>query len=343
LTISISIDAMGGDYGPRVTVPGVVLALKNHIDLHVVMVGKEEVLRPLLNSQAREFSDRWSIVQASEEVEMDESPSQALRTKKDSSMRVAIDLLKEGKVAACVSSGNTGALMATARFVLKMLPGIDRPAIMARFPTIIPGKEVRVLDLGANVDSSAEQLYQFAVMGSIVTREIENIQRPTIGLLNIGEEEMKGNEQVKKTSELISQNRALNYIGYIEGNDIFSGALDVAVCDGFVGNVSLKICEGISKLIQHEIREAFTAKWTSKLAAMLVAPILTRIKSRVDLSRRNGAPLLGLNGIVIKSHGSAKRIAFSVAIEEAVREVKKNVPMRISEELSSVLEEKANE
>ena len=341
--IRISIDAMGGDYGPRVTVPGVILALEQHADLHVVMVGKEAILRPLLTSQANDYSDRWSIVQASEEVEMDESPSLALRNKKDSSMRVAIDLLKEGKVAACVSSGNTGALMATARFVLKTLPGIDRPAIMARFPTLVPGKELRVLDLGANVDSSAEHLYQFAVMGSIVTREIENIDRPTIGLINIGEEEMKGNEQVKQTSELISQDESLNYIGYIEGNAIFSGELDVAVCDGFVGNVSLKIAEGISKLIQHEIRTAFTANWFSKIAAMMAAPVLKRIKKRVDLSRRNGAPLLGLNGIVIKSHGSAKRIAFSVAIEEAVREVKKNVPQRISEALSSALEEKTGE
>ena len=193
---------MGGDYGPRVTVPAAIMALKKHRDLHLILVGQQDVLELLLNAQGKDLTDRWSIVHASEVVEMDESPSQALRGKKDSSMRVAINLVKEGNASACVSAGNTGALMATARFVLKTLPGIDRPAIMTRFPTAKRDKEVHVLDLGANVDSSAEHLYQFAIMGSIVTAAVDNIDRPRVGLLNIGEEEIKGNEQVKQAAEL---------------------------------------------------------------------------------------------------------------------------------------------
>jgi len=268
---------MGGDHGPRILIPAALQVLKAHPDLHLILVGKEEVLAPLLKSRGASLSDRWSIQHASEEVEMDDLPSQALRTKKDSSMRVAINLVKEGRAQACVSAGNTGALMATARFVLKTLPGINRPAIMTRFPTQV-GKEVRVLDLGANIDSSAEHLYQFAVMGSIVAAAVDNIDRPAVGLLNIGAEEIKGNEQVKQTAELLSQNDWINYIGYIEGNDIFSGVADVVVCDGFVGNIALKACEGISKLISFYTREAFRENWWSKLAAIPAMPVLQRLR-----------------------------------------------------------------
>lgn len=334
---------MGGDHGPRVIVPAAIMALKKHSDLHLILVGQQEVLMPLLNSQGADFKGRWSVVHASEVVEMDELPSQALRGKKDSSMRVAINLVKEGRAAACVSAGNTGALMATARFVLKTLPGIDRPAIMTRFPTISRNKEVRVLDLGANVDSSAEHLYQFAIMGSIVTAAVDAIDRPKIGLLNIGEEEIKGNEQVKEASELFSQSNLLNYYGYIEGNAIFSGHVDVVVCDGFVGNVTLKACEGIAKLIMTKARKAFTKHWWSKFVALLSLPLLKQLKEEVDPRKRNGATLLGLNGIVIKSHGSAGMIAFEVAIEEAVLEVEKNIPQLIREKVSLALEEKETE
>lgn len=219
---TISIDAMGGDIGPDVTVPAGLKALKEHSDLYLIFVGREEILAPLLEKKGADLSERWRIQHASEEVSMDESPSSALRSKKDSSMRVAINLVKEGQTQACVSAGNTGALMATARFVLKTLPGINRPAIITRFPTEID-KEVRMLDLGANVDSTPEHLYQFAVMGSILTSAVENIERPAVGLLNIGAEEIKGNEVVKKAAELLSQTDAINYIGYIEGDDIFSG------------------------------------------------------------------------------------------------------------------------
>ncbi|MCB1827048.1 MAG: phosphate acyltransferase PlsX [Coxiellaceae bacterium] len=339
MTIRISIDAMGGDHGPRVTVPAAMMALRKHPDLHLIMVGQQEVLRPLLNSQGSDLVDRWSIVHASEVVEMDESPALALRNKKDSSMRVAINLVKEGEASACVSAGNTGALMATARFVLKTLPGIDRPAIMTRFPTLKRGKEARVLDLGANVDSSAEHLYQFAIMGSIVTAAVDGIANPKVGLINIGEEDIKGNEQVKQAAELFSKSDSLNYTGYIEGDAIFSGNADVLVCDGFVGNVALKACEGISKLIMQEGRRAFTEFWWTKLLGLLALPVLKRLKKQIDPRKHNGATLLGLNGIVIKSHGSAKVFSYEVAIEEAVMEVEKNIPQLIREEVSSILEE----
>lgn len=337
--IRISIDAMGGDHGPRVTVAAAIMALKKHPNLHLILVGQQEVLAPLLNSQGKDLTDRWSIVHASEIVEMDELPSQALRAKKDSSMRVAINLVKEGEASACVSAGNTGALMATARFVLKTLPGIDRPAIMTRFPTVIAGKEVRVLDLGANVDSSSEHLYQFAIMGSIVTAAVDNIEKPKVGLLNIGEEEIKGNEQVKQAAEFFSQSDSLNYMGYIEGDAIFSGNADVVVCDGFVGNIVLKACEGISKLILREGQKTFMETWWTKLLGAFALPVLKRLKERIDPRKRNGATLLGLNGIVIKSHGSAKVFSYEVAIEEAVLEVEKNIPQLIREEVGSVLEE----
>ncbi len=330
---------MGGDHGPQITVPAAIAALKKHPDLHLMLVGQQEVLAPLLNSQGKDYTDRWSIVHASEIVEMDESPSQALRSKKDSSMRIALNLVKEGQASACVSAGNTGALMATARFVLKMLPGIDRPAMMTRFPTVLPdNKEVRVLDLGANVDSSAEHLYQFAIMGSIVTAAVDNIDAPKVGLLNIGEEEIKGNEQVKQAAELFSQSSSLNYIGYIEGDAIFSGNADVVVCDGFVGNIALKACEGISKLILHEARGIFVAHWWSKLLGFFSLPVLKQLKDQIDPRKRNGATLLGLDGIVIKSHGSAKVFSYAVAIEEAVKEVEKNISQRIREQVSSVFE-----
>lgn len=339
MTIRISIDAMGGDHGPRVTVPAAIMALRKHPKLHLTLVGQQEVLCPLLNSQGKDLVDRWSIVHASEVVEMDELPSVVLRGKKDSSMRVAINLVKEGQVSACVSAGNTGALMATARFVLKTLPGIDRPAIMTRFPTGADSGEVRVLDLGANVDSSAEHLYQFAIMGSIVTAAVDNISEPTVGLLNIGEEEMKGNEQVKQAAELFSQSDSLNYTGYIEGDAIFNGKTDVVVCDGFVGNTALKACEGISRLIMLEGRRAFMETWWTKLLGLLALPVLKRLKKQIDPRKYNGATLLGLNGIVIKSHGSAKVFSYEVAIEEAVLEVEKNIPQLIRKKVGTVLEE----
>lgn len=339
MPIIIAVDAMGGDHGPKVTVPAALKVLEQHPDLKLILVGQQEVLGPLVAHQ--NFGSRLEIQHASETISMDESIAVALRNKKDSSMRVAINLVKEGRAKACVSAGNTGALMATARFVLKTLPGIDRPAIMTALPTC-SGKWVRILDLGANVDSTAEQLYQFAVMGSVAASAVENNPKPCVGLLNIGEEEMKGNEVVKKTAELLSQNAAVNYIGYVEGDAVFKGEVDVVVCDGFVGNIMLKAIEGMSKLIGKYVKEEFNRSWLTKFMALICYPVLKRLRRRVDPRRYNGASLLGLRGIVIKSHGSADRIAFAVAIEQAVIQVNKNVPQLIHAQLGSVLDESSS-
>ena len=335
---TIALDAMGGDHGPSVVVPAAARVLKSFPDVRLIFVGKRDQLEPLLSEHASQYSDRFEIRHASEEIAMDESPSQALRSKKDSSMRVAINCVKEGRAQACVSAGNTGALMATARFVLKTLPGIDRPAIITAFPTKKEG-ETRILDLGANVDSSPEDLYQFAVMGSVLVSAAENIPSPKVGLLNVGEEEIKGNELVKKANDLFEQSNAINYIGYVEGDTIFDGVVDVVVCDGFAGNIMLKVCEGTAATIFQYLKEAFTEVWWTKLVAFLALPIFKRAYKRIDPERYNGATLIGLNGIVVKSHGSAKDVSFAYAIEEAIFETEKNIPQLIKEKVGSVLEE----
>lgn len=340
--VVVSIDAMGGDFGPRVIVPAALLCLQNNPELHVIFVGKEDVLHSFLRKyRARRFADRWSVQHASEVVGMDESPASALRNKKDSAMRVAVNLVKEGRAEACVSAGNTGALMATARFVLKTLPGIDRPAITTQFPAR-NGKLVRVLDLGANVDSKAEHLYQFAVMGSMLATAVKGIESPTVGLLNVGEEEIKGNEQVKQVNDLLSQSKIINYIGYVEGNDLFTGEVDVIVCDGFVGNIVLKAVEGLAKMLSGFVRDAFKQSWYSRLMAFLAWPVLRNFKKTVDTREHNGATLLGLNGIVIKSHGGAGVIAFASAIEEALIEVEKNVLSEIRDKVAQALQENSD-
>jgi len=333
----ISLDAMGGDHGPEVVVPAALQVLEHHEDAAVIFVGREEAIKPLLdNPNAEKCADRWSIHHAEEIVAMDESPSQALRTKKDSSMRVAINLVKEGRAQACVSAGNTGALMATARFVLKTLPGIDRPAIITRFPTV-DGGVVRLLDIGANVDCNAEHLYQFAVMGTVLARAVEGIDNPTVGLLNIGEEEIKGNELVKGAAELLQQSDVVNYIGYVEGDDIFKGTSDVVVCDGFVGNVVLKSCEGLLKFIGTIMKAAFKKDIYSQLAAIPATPVLKRLKKTIDPRQHNGATFIGLDGIVIKSHGGADELAYTSAIEEAFLEVEKNIPQQIRQRVEHLL------
>lgn len=336
--IAIALDAMGGDHGPSVVVPAALQMLSETPQLHIVLVGDEQVLIAELaarnNSRNKYSSERLSIQHASQQVAMDEKPSIALRTKKDSSMRVAINLVKEGRAQACVSAGNTGALMATARFVLKMLPGIDRPAIISTLPNI---KGVtHMLDLGANVDVSADSLFEFAVMGSVLTSAVENIESPTIGLLNIGEEEVKGNERVKEAARLLSASD-LNYIGFVEGDDIFKGTVDVVVCDGFVGNISLKTTEGVAKMISHFLREEFKRNLLTKLAALVAMPVLNALKKRIDPRRYNGASFVGLQGIVIKSHGGADELAYASAIREAIVEVKKNVPERISKHVEAAM------
>ena len=280
---------------------------------------------------------RVSMRHATQQVEMDESPSQALRTKKDSSMRVAIDLVKEGEADACVSAGNTGALMAKARFVLKMLPGIDRPAICCALPAM--QGHSHVLDLGANVDSSPEQLLQFALMGAALTSAVDNKPAPSVALLNVGEEEIKGDGRVKEAAMLISQSN-LNYVGFVEGDAVFKGSVDVIVCDGFVGNIALKASEGVGRMFLHFAQEEFLRTPLTRLAAWVSGPVLKAAVRRIDPRRYNGASLLGLRGIVIKSHGSADQVSFAYAIDEAVLEVEKRVPDLISKDLELVFDQR---
>lgn len=328
--VTIAIDAMGGDHGAHVTVPSALEVLQQHANAKIILVGQREVLDQELLKHRAAGSDRLVIHHASQTVEMNELPSQALRGKKDSSMRVAINLVKEGVADACVSAGNTGALMATARFVLKTLPGIDRPAIITALPTI--KGHTHVLDLGANVDTTAQHLFEFAVMGSVLTSAVENIERPTVALLNIGEEEIKGNEDVKEAALLLASS-SLNYIGYVEGDDIFKGAADVVVCDGFVGNVALKTTEGVARMIRHFMKQEFQRNLLTKLAAVVAMPVLNSLARKIDPRRYNGASFVGLQGIVIKSHGNADIFAFTTAINEALIEVEKNVPERIRSQL----------
>ncbi len=332
--ITIALDAMGGDHGPVVTVPAALHVLTRQTDISLILVGDQAAIESELNKHGGSINARLRIQHASQVVTMDELPSQALRGKKDSSMRVAINLVKEGTAQACVSAGNTGALMATARFVLKTLSGIDRPAICTALPTITG--HCHVLDLGANVDSAAEHLFEFAVMGSVLVSAVDNKTHPTVGLLNIGAEEIKGNEQVKQAA-LLLQNSGLNYIGFVEGDGIYLGHADVIVCDGFVGNVMLKTTEGVAKMISHFMKQEFQRSWLRKLSALIAMPVLKAFRKRVDPRAYNGASLLGLKGIVIKSHGGADSYAFGKAILEARREVIKNVPEQISASLEQML------
>jgi len=314
---------MGGDHGLNVVIPACIRAAKNNPDLKLILVGIHDKINAQLKKQGVLSSKQFSIVHASEIVAMDELPSHALRNKKDSSMRVAINLVKEGMAQACVSAGNTGALMATARYVLKTLPGIDRPAIISELPTM--SGRTWVIDLGANVDSCAEHLFQFAVMGSALVQAVANKPKPKIALLNIGVEEMKGNDQVKRTAHMLAECPVMNYVGYVEGDRFYTGDVDLVVCDGFVGNVALKASEGIAKLFLGVIKESLHKNWYTKVAGFVAYPALKQLKKRLDPSRYNGASLLGLNGIVVKSHGGANELGFQHAVEQAVLEVKNDV------------------
>ncbi len=336
MSLIISIDAMGGDYGVDVTVPAALACLQENPALSLILVGDETVLNPLLAQALPIYGNRLSIQHASQKVDMDESPSKALKNKKDSSMRVAINLVHEKRADACVSAGNTGALMATARFVLKMLNGIDRPAIISTLPSVYG--HTHMLDLGGNVDCTAEHLFQFAVMGNELVKAIEGIENPRVGLLNIGEEEMKGNEQVKAAAKLL-QDSELNYIGYVEGNSINAGDIkvDLVVCDGFVGNVSLKSIEGAAKMIGTVLKDAFAKNWLTKLVAIIAYPVLKNFKQRIDPRLYNGASFLGLRGLVIKSHGGADILAFKTAIKLAEVEVQQNVIQKITDQVEATL------
>lgn len=328
---------MGGDFGASVVVPAALESLEKDPSLRLILVGDQLQLSGYLRDAPQRFGERLAVRHASEQVEMHESPSKALRYKKDSSMRVAIDLIKEGSADACVSAGNTGALMAIAKFVLKTLPGIDRPAIISAVPATTG--HTYVLDLGANVDCSAQHLLQFAVMGYELVRAVEEKDNPRVGLLNIGEEEIKGNEQVKQAARLIAESH-INFVGYVEGNDLYSGNVDIVVTDGFVGNVALKTSEGLAKMVSHLIRKHFDANWLTRAAGLVALPVLNAFKHQIDPRQYNGASLVGLRGIVIKSHGNADRMAFANAIGIAGKEVDKAVPVRIAERVASVFAER---
>jgi glycerol-3-phosphate acyltransferase PlsX len=330
MDITVAIDAMGGDHGPHITIPAALKALESDSQLNIVLVGLCDVIEAELKAQNTSTHPRLRIHHASEVVSMDESPQIALKNKKDSSMRVAINLVKSGEANACVSAGNTGALMATARFVLKTLPGIDRPAIAGVFPSQ-KGKTY-ILDLGANADCTAEQLLQFAVMGSILVSCVEHKDKPTVGLLNIGTEDIKGNEVVKKTGELLRASH-LNFYGNVEGNDIFKATTDVVVCDGFVGNVTLKASEGLAQMMGRFLSQEFKRNWLTKLMGIACMPVLKAFKKRMDPRRYNGASFLGLRGIVVKSHGGADSFAFTHAIHTAIEESRSGVLRRITEQL----------
>lgn len=334
----IALDAMGGDHGPRIVVPAAVDAVSAYSNLQIILVGNRALLEQHLRACNALNNPRLIIHEASQVVAMDDAPAVALRHKRDSSMRVAINLVKEGVAEACVSAGNTGALMAIARFILKMLPGVDRPAITYSLPSMNVKGHVHILDLGANVHCDASDLFQFAVMGSVLATAIDGNQNPKIGLLNIGSEAIKGSAEVKCAAELLQNNSlGLNYIGYVEGDDIYKGTADVVVCDGFVGNVALKASEGLAKMILKMAKEEFMRSWYGRCAALFSGPILKALHQRLDPSRYNGASLLGLKGIVIKSHGNAERKAFGMAIRVAMLEVEKNISAKIQTHLAAQL------
>jgi len=325
---------MGGDHGPHVTVAAALDFQSRAADVDVILVGLAHAIEAELKNRGAAAGPRLRVHAASEVVAMDEPPAQAMRYKKDSSMRVAINLVKSGEAHAAVSAGNTGALMAISRFVLKTIAGIDRPAIATVLPNS-KGGYTYVLDLGANVDCTPEQLMQFGVMGAMLVAAVEQKERPSVGLLNIGVEDIKGNETVKQAAELL-RSSGLNFHGNVEGDDIYKGTTDVVVCDGFVGNSLLKASEGVAKMITGFLREEFRRTPWNMLAALVATPVINALRSRMDPAKYNGATLVGLKGIVIKSHGSADARAFAHALESAVEEVRHNVPQRIAERMSQI-------
>ncbi len=333
MTVTLAIDCMGGDHGPSVTVPAVLEFLRKDPDCSAILVGREEVLSPLVASSRQTLGARLVLRHASETVEMDDPVATALRIKKDSSMRVMAELVKSGEAQGAVSAGNTGALMAISRFVLKTLPGIDRPAIAAIMPNI--KGYTYMLDLGANVDCAPEHLLQFAVMGSQLVSALEHKERPTIGLLNVGEEIIKGNDVVKRTAELLRES-GLNFQGNVEGDDIFKGTVDLVVCDGFVGNITLKASEGLAHMVFDTLKTEFTRNILTKLAALMAMSVLKAFKRRFDPRGYNGASLLGLRGVVVKSHGSADAVAFLNALERTAEAVRNRLPERIAERMAQL-------
>ncbi|MCG8391496.1 MAG: phosphate acyltransferase PlsX [Pseudomonadales bacterium] len=330
--VTLAVDAMGGDHGLAVTVPAVAKMLSRHDHLHFILVGQPQALADAVKKAGIDGHSRISIQPASEVVAMDDPVAVALRQKKDSSMRVAINMVKEGRAQAAISAGNTGALMAVSRFVLKTLPGVDRPAICTAIPTV--SGHSHMLDLGANVDSEPAHLLQFALMGQALVNAVDGVSRPRVALLNIGEEDIKGNEQIKEAAAMLRDARHINYVGFVEGDGIFAGEADVVVCDGFVGNVSLKTMEGTAKMIRNMIEEEARRSWWRSLCALFAMPVFKGLKSRMDPDRYNGASLVGLQGVVVKSHGGTTEQGFASALEVAELEARRNVPALIRDALA---------
>ncbi|AKU20424.1 phosphate acyltransferase PlsX [Massilia sp. MB5] len=339
MTIKISIDCMGGDHGPSVTIPAAISFINREPDAELILVGLEDVIRAELKKHHAESQPRLSILHASEQVTMDDPLEVALRRKKDSSMRVAIEQVKEGRSHACVSAGNTAALMAVSRYVLKTMAGVDRPAICSIIPNQKDGPTY-MLDLGANVDCEPHHLHQFAIMGSVLVQAMEGIERPTIGLLNVGTEDIKGNEVVKLTAKLLQADHergALNFYGNVEGNDIFKGTTDIVVCDGFVGNVTLKAIEGLARFLKGVLTSEFKRNPLTMLGALIARSALRRISNRINPSRYNGASLLGLRGLVLKSHGGAEADAFEWALRRAYHAAKNDVQEHLSTMIAELM------
>jgi len=333
MEVKVAIDCMGGDHGAHVTVPAALNVARGDPDASFILVGMQDAIERELRRHGAAPDLRMSVRHASQVVEMNEAPAAAMRGKKDSSMRVAVNLVEQGEAAACVSAGNTGALMAISRFVLGMLPGIDRPAIATILPSL--KGHTYILDLGANVDCTPEHLLQFGIMCSELVSAVEGKQRPTVGLLNIGSEDIKGNDQVKGAAELMRAS-GLNFYGFVEGDDIYKGTTDVVVCDGFVGNVALKTSEGLAQMLATYLREEFGRNAFSRLAGLLARPVINAFKNRVDHRRYNGASLLGLRGVVVKSHGSADAFAFGFAIRRAIEEARTCVLAHITERMADI-------
>jgi glycerol-3-phosphate acyltransferase PlsX len=330
---------MGGDHGPHIIFPAALTALQQTSDLHFIFCGPLAVMSLWLNQQSAEIQSRIILSDCPETVAMDEAPAHALRHKKNSSMRRILDLVNNNEADACISGGNTGALLSMAYYVLKTLPGIDRPALITQVPTTNNGK-VYLLDLGANINCDSEVLFQYAVMGSVLAEQVANIKQPKVALLNVGAEEIKGNDQVKQTARLLHDSQHINYIGYVEGNDIFSQKADVIVTDGFVGNIALKSWEGLISFLIQEVKRASQHNWFSKIIAKIAMPLFHGIFLRMKPDQYNGASLIGLRGIVVKSHGNASSEAFLHAIREAIQQVEMQVPDKIKDKIEAALMER---
>lgn len=336
MSLTLALDAMGGDFGPRITVPATLQALRLHPQLNIILVGDEAQITPLLHNVSPAIFNRISVRHTTETVAMSDQPVFALRHRKQSSMRLALEAVQEGAAQACVSAGNTGALMAMSKVLLKTLPGIHRPALVSCLPAVNK-TPVYLLDLGANVACDAQALAQFAVMGSVLSEVVDDTSAPKVALLNVGVEELKGNEQVQSAAQLLQKTPHINYVGFIEGNDLYSGDVDVIVCDGFVGNITLKTSEGIARLLVQQLKKGLTQGFFVRFLAKLIAPRIRSVLNQMNPDHYNGATLLGLRAIVIKSHGSADEAAYLRAINVAVTEAQRRLPQMLKQRLESIL------